>query len=142
MRARILAALALAAGAACAPKLTYQWGNYDRALYDLARAPENQEQYVQQLREIVTTCETEGTKVPPGIYAEYGYALFTLGQLDQAIGYYEKERATWPESNVFMEKMIRNTKRLRENRPPSPNDGPQVPPPGAPAGTDPGEVRS
>ncbi|HTN51928.1 MAG TPA: DUF4810 domain-containing protein [Anaeromyxobacter sp.] len=142
---RAILALALALGAAgCAtgPKRLYAWNGYDEALYAQAKAPQDNEKYLEHLKQVIENAETARDKVPPGIYAEYGYALFTNGQLDDAVTYYSKERDTWPESRVLMEKLIRNTQRLRESRPPSPRDGPPAPLPAtnpapAPAGAAP-----
>jgi hypothetical protein len=128
----LLAALAAAAAAGCAPKTAYLWGDYDSALYDHYRYPQDTERYVERLGRIVQKAEVEKDKVPPGLYAEYGYALFEAGRLDEAITYYGKEREEWQESRVFMDKMIRNTRRLKENRP-GPAPGGELPPPaGAP----------
>ena len=132
-----LAVAACAAGCAAAPKTLYSWHGYDDALYRQAKAPQDNQAYLERLKQIIEAAETSKDKVPPGIYAEYGYALFTNGQLDDAIAYYQKERDTWPESSVFMEKMLRNTRQIRDARPPSPRDGPPAPlpeTPPAPAG--------
>ena len=117
----------LVAGCASGKKQLYAWNGYDDALYALARAPQDNERYLERLKQIIERTETSHDKVPPGIYAEYGYALFTNGQLEDAIAYYARERDTWPESRVFMEKMIRNTQRLRQGRPPARGDGPPAP---------------
>lgn len=130
----LLAAFAAAATAGCAPKTAYLWGDYDTALYDHYRNPQDTERYVERLGRIVQKAQVEKDKVPPGLYAEYGYALFEAGRLDEAITYYGKEREQWEESRVFMDKMIRNTERLKENRP-GPAPGGELPPP---AGTTPG----
>ena len=58
---------------------------------------------------IVQKAEVEKDRIPPGLYAEYGYALFEAGRLDEALTYYQREREEWEESRVFMDKMIRNT---------------------------------
>jgi hypothetical protein len=120
--------LALGAGG-CAPtqQSLYKWKGYDGVLYKQAKAPQDNETYLQHLKAIIEQNEASKDKVPPGIYAEFGYALFTNGQLDDAITFYGKERDTWPESKVFMEKMIRNTERLRANRPAESKDGPTAP---------------
>jgi hypothetical protein len=138
-RPRLLPFLALAVPLAvgCAgPKRAYYWGDYDSTLYAHYRNPQESERYLERLGRIVQQAETEKDKVPPGLYAEYGYALFTAGRLDEAIVYYGMERSEWQESVVFMDKMIRNTKRLKENRQ-SPPPGGNLPPP---AGETPGTV--
>ena len=130
----LLAAFAAAASTGCAPRTAYLWSDYDAALYDHYRNPQDTERYLERLGQIVQKAEVEKDKVPPGLYAEYGYALFEAGRLDEAINYYRKEREEWEESRVFMDKMIRNTERLKENRP-GPAPGGELPPP---AGIPPG----
>jgi len=138
LRLLLLAALTLPLAAGCGPKRAYYWGDYDSTLYSYSQNPQDTERYVERLGEIIRKAETEKEKVPPGLYAEYGYALFEMGRLDEAIIYYKKEREEWQESVVFMDKMIRNTQRLKENR--------QAPPPGGdlppPAGPTPGSAPS
>ena len=124
MSRTLLAALAAAALAAsgCAGKVTtYRWGNYDEILYSHYKAPQERQAYVAGLKTIILAAQQEGKTVPPGIYAEYGYALYEEGNAPEAIKYFERERDTWPESRVFMEKLIAIARRL----PP--------PPPAAPA---------
>lgn len=124
MARSLAAALAVAALAAsgCAGKVTtYRWGNYDEVLYAHYKAPQERQAYIASLKVIILAAQQEGKTVPPGIYAEYGYALFEEGNAPEAIKYFERERDTWPESRVFMEKLIAIARRL----PP--------PPPAAPA---------
>lgn len=98
----------------CAPSRKYAWGKYDSTLYSHYKNPQDREAHLECLKEIVQNAEA-GDSVPPGLYAEYGYALYESGNLTEAIAYFEKEKAKWPESNVFMEKMIRNARRHQEN---------------------------
>lgn len=104
----------LASASGCAPSRKYAWGNYDATLYSHYKNPNKKEAHLERLREIVQNAETED-KVAPGLYAEYGYALYEFGKIPEAITYFEKEKAKWPESNVLMQKMIRNAKRHQEN---------------------------
>jgi len=138
----LLAAFAAAAAAGCAPQRAYLWGDYDSVLYSHYANPQDTERYVERLGQIVQKAEVEKDKVPPGLYAEYGYALFEAGRLDEAITYYKKEREQWEESQVFMDKMIRNTQRLKENRP-GPAPGGNLPPPagGTPGAAPAGEAK-
>ena len=138
----LLAAFAAAVGAGCAPRTAYLWGDYDSVLYAHYANPQDSERYLERLGQIVQKAEVEKDKVPPGLYAEYGYALFEAGRLDEAITYYKKEREQWEESQIFMDKMIRNTQRLKENRP-GPAPGGELPPPagGTPGAAPAGEAR-
>lgn len=99
----------------CASGRKYSWGAYDSTLYAHYKNPQNLEAHLERLEEIVQKAEAESPgRVPPGLYAEYGYALYEAGRIDEAVVYFEKERAQWPESNVLMEKMVRNARRRQE----------------------------
>jgi len=87
----------------------YKWHNYDGVLYQYYKNPQDNEEFTEHLNEIIREAEASG-KVPPGIYAEYGYAMHEKGQYDEAIKYYQKEYDKWPESRTFMTKMIANAK--------------------------------
>jgi len=87
----------------------YKWHNYDGVLYQHYKNPHDNEEFIEHLNEIIREGESSG-KVPPGIYAEYGYAMYERGQYDEAIKYYQKEYDKWPESRTLMTKMIANAK--------------------------------
>jgi hypothetical protein len=110
----IVAALALAAG--CAPRPYYGWGRYPEVLYAHYRAPQDREAFVAGLAATIQACEQEGLRPPPGLYAEYGYALLEEGRGEEAVAWFEKEKKQWPEAALFMDKMIRNARQ----RPPAP----------------------
>lgn len=113
LAAAVLALSVLAQG--CAPGRKYAWGNYDTTLYAHYRNPQNLEAHLERLEVIVRNAEAESPgRVPPGLYAEYGYALYEAGRTAEAIAWFEKEKAQWPESSVLMEKMIRNARRRQE----------------------------
>lgn len=107
----ILLVLLAAAASGCASQTMYHWGNYDSALYGHYKNPADREAWVTSLKTTVLEAEQEGRRVPPGLYAEYGYALLEEGSSRDAIAYFEKEKAKWPESAVLMDKMIRNAGR-------------------------------
>jgi hypothetical protein len=94
----------------CAAQGQYAWQNYDQKLYNHYKNPAKSEQFIEDLRDIIQYGEESG-KVPPGIYAEYGYVLYEQGNFPEAIEYFKKEQAKWPESNVIMTKMINNAQK-------------------------------
>lgn len=104
----IFAALWL--GGCAAPRL-YSWGNYEESLYTHYKNPQDRASYTATLKKVVEDAEQQGGKIPPGLYAEYGYALFEEGKPKEAAAYFEKEKKQWPESGVFMDKMIMNALR-------------------------------
>jgi hypothetical protein len=123
MRRALLSGALAAAASACTPQANYHWGSYDAALYRHYRDPQDREQWVEALRTTILEAEQRGMKVPPGLCAEYGYALLEEGQAAAALPWFEREKKTWPESAVLMEKMIRNAQR-RGAQPPPPATGP------------------
>jgi hypothetical protein len=111
LRPVVLALTALSLTACVPAKQMYRWGSYDTALYKHYKSPQDREGFVANLKEVIAKAEQGGGKVPPGCYAEYGYALLEEGQRDAAVEYFTKERDLWPESRAFMDKMIQNTQR-------------------------------
>jgi hypothetical protein len=93
----------------CAPTTKYYWGNYENSLYTYYKNPSEVEEMAEALANIIENGERDG-KVPPGLYAEYGYLLFVTGNTGEAVAYFEKEKNIWPESSVLMDKMIATTK--------------------------------
>jgi hypothetical protein len=113
--AAVLSLGALVALVGCKPPQTYEWGNYEGALYSLMKDPSSLDSYGKSLRRHVEDGQQSG-KVPPGIYAEYGYFLTVTNQPAEAIKYYEKEKQRWPESARLMDKMILNCRAPRPNQ--------------------------
>ncbi len=111
LSARFFAAvLGLVFLAGCGPQTRYTWCNYNSALYDHYKNPAQYEEFVEALKEAVMKAESAG-KVPPGLYAEYGYVLYEHGNNQQAVQYFQKEADKWPESRAFMAKMINNVQK-------------------------------
>lgn len=108
----LVAAVAILA-AACGPKQMYTWRGYDDTLYAHYKNPQDHASHVERMKTIVTDTEAAGAKMPPGVYAEYGYALLEEGRFGESVTYFQKEKETWPESAVIMDKMVRNVARLK-----------------------------
>ncbi len=84
----------------------YYWGKYEKTLYRHYRNPDDMLELVGEIGTIIEKGEELG-RVPPGLYAEYGYLLLELGESQRAAVFFEKEKATWPESAYFMDAMLR-----------------------------------
>jgi hypothetical protein len=102
------ALLALVSGCATT---RYDWNDYDTLLYQHYRNPQNIEVFAESLHKAVMNAE-EVQKVPPGLYAEYGFLLYETGSYAEAIDYFQKEKQLWPESHLLMDKMIANASRF------------------------------
>ena len=106
----------------CGAQTRYNWSNYDKKMYNHYKNPSEREQFVQALKEILDSAEPEG-KVPPGIYAEYGFVLYEDGNNQQAVLYFQKEADKWPESRAFMTKLIA----MANNRTKNQKEGTKLP---------------
>lgn len=104
----ILLVISLFLLSGCATELFY-WGKYEDSLIE--RYVDNDQAHTEaHLRELVTEAESEHKRVPPGVYADYGFTLFKRGDKAGAISYFEKERQLYPESTPFMTKLIEKIK--------------------------------
>ncbi|MDR0546360.1 MAG: DUF4810 domain-containing protein [Dysgonamonadaceae bacterium] len=90
----------------------YYWGNYQERTYDYAKNGTDQ-----SLSDLMTTYQTLMDKqtgsrktVPPGICADYGYVLYKQGKKEEGLALLEKEIALYPESAVFVSRIIKNLK--------------------------------
>jgi hypothetical protein len=97
----------IVAFAGCAtPKPKYDWGQYDPSLYAYYKNPSRVTELSESLESIIETANSKGAMVPPGIYAEYGYLQLEQGKSQEAMQFFKLEEAHWPESRVFMDRMI------------------------------------
>lgn len=101
-----LVAAALISG--CAPGGLYNYGNYSDQLYEFQRDPTERADYVEELREIIAEGSAPGAEkpVPPGIRAELGYMMLETGDTAEAEQLFRAEKQAWPESAMFMDRMI------------------------------------
>jgi hypothetical protein len=95
-------AVVLCAG--CAKPTLYSWGDYDESL-EQRYEKENIAQAEQLLRDQMLAY-ADGQRVPPGVYADYAFLLFRRGDLAGAVFFFEKEKKTFPESALLMNKLI------------------------------------
>lgn len=107
MRTRLILSLMimLLAFSGCAATDKYHWGSYEKSLYGYYKNPSELEMLTESLADVIAEGEADG-KVPPGIYAEYAYILYISGKKQESVSYFEKEKKSWPESSVLMEKMV------------------------------------
>jgi len=85
----------------------YGWGTYDPSLYAYYKDPTKEASLAESLAAIISTADSHHALVPPGIYAEYGYLRLQEGKNLAAVELFKQEEAHWPESKVFMDRMIK-----------------------------------
>lgn len=100
------AVAACVALAGCGPENLYTWGTYDAAMYKYAQDDTTQADFQAALLKVIEDNEGAGKRMPPGIYAEYGYQLLEQHRTGDAIAFFEREKATWADSAGFMDTMI------------------------------------
>jgi hypothetical protein len=85
----------------------YDWGSYDPSLYAYYKDPTKEAALAETLAAVISTADSHHAQVPPGIYAEYGYLQLQTGKYLAAVELFKQEEAHWPESKVFMDRMIK-----------------------------------
>jgi hypothetical protein len=106
MQRGILAgALLLALGACASNQSMYEWGSYQHDLLSYSKNPTEGKKFSAALAADLEKAEAVH-KVPPGMYAEYGYMLLDADDAKGAVLYFTKERDRWPESAMLMNKVI------------------------------------
>ncbi len=109
MNRRLISAAVVAASfalAGCGPENLYTWGNYDTAMYKYAQDDTTQPEFQAALLKVIEDNESAGKRMPPGIYAEYGYQMLEQHRTDDAIAFFQKEKTAWTDSAGFMDTMI------------------------------------
>lgn len=89
----------------CAPAELFYWGDYENSLYE--RYVENEMGHTEaQLQESFAYAESTNQRVPPGLYADYGFMLYKRGDKNGAINFFDKEKTLYPEASLLMTKLI------------------------------------
>ncbi len=88
--------------------LSYDWGIYDGLVYDMYAKPGEATPTVQisLLSAQIEQTKSAGLKVPPGVHAHLGYMQYIAGNIDAALDEFDQERANYPESATFIDKII------------------------------------
>lgn len=95
--------------ACVAPQQLYSWEDYDSSSYNYLK--DSNEKSIKDIKEtykkiIAKQTGTRGV-VPPGIYADYGFLLLQENKNDEAKEMFLKEISLYPESKVFMERILK-----------------------------------
>lgn len=95
--------------ASCAPTQLYNWNKYEKTSY--AYLKKNDADATQDLKESYEKIIKKQNKlrkaVPPGIYADYGFLLIQQGNSTEGKKMFENEIALYPESKVFIDRILK-----------------------------------
>ncbi len=94
--------------AACVSPTNYSWGRYEQLVYDMYTAPgkSTPEREIEQMETDLQAARAQNKRVPPGFHAHLGYLYYQVGKADAARQEFETEKAQFPESSVFMNRLL------------------------------------
>jgi hypothetical protein len=108
----ILLTVAILAGCVHKKPLLYEWGSYEEQVYamysDTGKVPI--EKQLEDLERDYQKARATNRPVPPGYHAHVGYLYFQLGKADQAVQSFETEKLLFPESTLYMDRLIARIK--------------------------------
>ncbi|WP_461210335.1 DUF4810 domain-containing protein [Desulfocurvus sp. DL9XJH121] len=111
----------------CQKQGLYYWGDYSETYYAYAQSPgeETLAAHLASLDKIIEMSGKKNRAVPPGVYGEYGYYMLKAGKTELAVSMFRKEEALYPESHVFMDRLIASAE-SDENTPDNPENAAEV----------------
>ncbi len=109
LRPALVALLVILAGCATPAKL-YTWGSYEDLMYASYASPGKvpPEQQIEQLEADYQQARSTNRRMPPGWHAHLGYLYYEIGRLDQAEQQLLTEKEEFPESAVFVDRLLQN----------------------------------
>jgi hypothetical protein len=105
----VIAGTLMLAGCA-APRPLYTWGSYEELIYANYATPGKlaPQDEVNALEKDYQQARAANMRMPPGWHAHLGCLYYELGQRDQARQELLTEKAEFPESKVFMDRLLAN----------------------------------
>jgi len=97
-------------GCVTAPRPLYAWGSYQNLVYASYREPGGMppERQVEQLEKDYQQALALHARMPPGWHAHLGVLYYQLGKADEAVRELNTEKAEFPESTVFVDRLLAN----------------------------------
>jgi len=101
-----------------APRPLYTWGSYEELIYATYATPGKlaPQDEVNVLEKDYQQARSANMRMPPGWHAHLGYLYYELGQPDQARQELTTEKAEFPESKVFMDRLLANLNKANLNK--------------------------
>lgn len=94
----------------------YRWGTYESTSYKYVKTKSEKD-----LMQLIETYEyilkyQPNNKVPPGICADYGFILIQQGRIKKGRDLIEREKRLYPESSIFMDRVLKMIDSAEENK--------------------------
>jgi hypothetical protein len=92
-----------------APKTLYSWENYDDTSFKYLKYSDDKstEQLIKTYQKLIEKQKGTLKVVPPGVYADYGFILLQADRTTEGKEMLEKENALYPESKVFIDRILK-----------------------------------
>ena len=105
-----IASFALVAGCSSHKPVTYSWGSYEGFVYNMYHKPHKAAplEQIQTLALEIQEIEAQGGLVGPGVHAHLGYMYYLVEDYSKAEAFFSREKTLYPESTVFVDRMIAN----------------------------------
>lgn len=105
-----IALAAVLAGCVTPPRPLYAWGSYQDLVYASYRNPGETppERQVELLEKDYQQAIAQHARMPPGWHAHLGVLYYQLGKADEAARELQTEKAEFPESTVFVDRLLAN----------------------------------
>ncbi len=93
----------------------YRWGIYEPMLYQSFIEPgaAQPDQQAIELSAEIQRSEAEGYRVPPGVHAHLGSLYLAQGDSAQARASFLREKELYPESSVFIDRLLKKNNQLK-----------------------------
>lgn len=90
-------------------KTLYSWYDYEDATYQYNKKHTDELKTKMMEQYLKLTQKQKGTRkvVPPGLYAEYGYALYMGGKKEEGLNFLKQEIKLYPESETYISRIIK-----------------------------------
>jgi hypothetical protein len=94
-----------------APTNLYTWSKYEASSYNFLKNTNETttNKLSEEYQKIIKKQKGIRGAVPPGVYADYGFLLLQTNNMVQAKEMLQKEIELYPESKIFIDKIIKLT---------------------------------
>lgn len=92
----------------CTTNKMYYFGDYSETLYAYEKNQNDESliKHLQELDRVIQESKDKNLRVPPGIYAEFGYLKLKMKKPKEAVEYFNAESQLYPEGKHLMDRLI------------------------------------
>ena len=92
----------------CTTNKMYYFGDYSETLYAYEKNQNDESliNHLQELDRVIQESQEKNLRVPPGIYAEFGYLKLKMNKSKEAVEYFNAESQLYPEAKHLMDRLI------------------------------------